>query len=246
MIVIPAIDLIDGRCVRLTEGAFDTVQAYSDNPATVAREMANAGAQRLHVVDLDAARGLENNLSAIRGIRQAFPGVIEVGGGIRTLKDAQRVLDIGVDYLIVGTAVAKTPKLVANWARALGPVLIAGIDARDGVVKTSGWKSESSLRAVELAAEVKQLGVIEIIHTDISRDGTLKGPNTAEAVAIAQVSGLPVIISGGIGSMEHLETLAASAPIGICGVIFGKALYEGRVNLEKAIRLLEGGPGNTR
>jgi len=246
MRVIPAIDLIDGRCVRLSEGDFATVQAYSDNPTLVAQEMADAGAQRLHVVDLDAARGLENNLSTVGKIRRAFPGVIDFGGGIRTLQDAYKILDLGVDYLVLGTAVVKTPIHVANWARVLGPVLIAGIDARDGLVRISGWESDSTFRAVELAAEIQQLGVIEIIHTDISRDGTLKGPNTSEAAAVAQASGLPVIISGGIGSMKHLESLAASPPIGISGVILGKALYEGHVNLEDAIRLLESEPDSVR
>ena len=244
MIAIPAIDLLDGHCVRLTEGVFDTVKIYGDDPAAVARSFAEAGARRLHVVDLDAARGSEgrtagDNRDSIRAIRKAFPGVLEVGGGIRSFEDAEILRDIGVDLLIVGTALVKRPEEVATWTAKLGPVIIAGIDARNGEVKVSGWEVGSSLRASDLAVQARKLGVVEIIYTDISRDGTLTGPNVPETAAVAASSGLPVIISGGVGSMTDLESLAAEKPAGISGVIFGKALYEGRVNLIEAIRILE-------
>ncbi len=241
MIAIPAIDLINGRCVRLTEGVYSTEKAYSDDPAAMAASFAEAGASRLHVVDLDAARGQGSNRAAIAAIRAAFPGKMDVGGGVRSLEDARELKDLGVDYMVVGTALAKRPEEVGSWAAALGPVLIAGIDARDGEVKVAGWEAGSSLRATDLAARAKELGLVEIIYTDISRDGTLTGPNVAETVAVAEASGLPVVISGGVGGMEDLEKLAADNPPGVSGVIFGKALYEGRVDLAEAVRLLDRG-----
>ena len=240
MTAIPAIDLIDGHCVRLTEGVFDTAKIYGDDPAAVARSFAEAGARRLHVVDLDAARGSGSNRDAIKAIRKAFPGILDVGGGIRSIEDARVLKSIGVDLLIAGTALVKKPDDIAAWAEELGPMIVAGIDARDGEVKVSGWEDGSSLRAVDLAAKVRDLGVVEIIYTDISRDGTLSGPNIPETAAIAASSGLPVIISGGVGSMGDLELLAKEKPAGVTGVIFGKALYEGRVNLKEAIQILGG------
>jgi phosphoribosylformimino-5-aminoimidazole carboxamide ribotide isomerase len=240
MIAIPAIDLIDGHCVRLTEGVFDTAKVYGDDPAAVAREFARSGAERLHVVDLDAARGSGHNRDTIRKIRDAFPGLLDVGGGIRSLEDARALRDAGVDLLVVGTALVRKPEEVAAWAAELGPVLVAGIDARDGEVKVSGWEAGSSIRAADLAFKARTLGLIEIIYTDISRDGTLSGPNIAETAAVAEVSGLPVIISGGVGSAADLEVLAVDPPRGVSGVIFGKALYEGKLNLEDAIRILGG------
>ncbi len=238
MTAIPAIDLIDGHCVRLTEGDFDTVQIYGEDPAETARSFAKAGAERLHVVDLDAARGTGENREAIKAVRDSFPGVLDVGGGIRSIEEARILKSLGVDFLIVGTALVKQPDDVAAWADELGPVFVAGIDARDGEVKVSGWEDGSKFRAVDLAAQARNLGMVEIIYTDISRDGTLSGPNIPETAAVAAFSGLPVIISGGVGSMADLEKIAEEHPLGISGVIFGKALYEGRVNLKEAIRIL--------
>jgi len=238
MIAIPAIDLIDGHCVRLTEGKFNTVKKYDDDPVAVARSFSEAGAERLHVVDLDAARGSGSNRETISAIREVFSGVLEVGGGIRSLEDARQVKTLGVDLLIVGTALVKNPREVAFWVDELGPVFIAGIDARNGEVKVSGWEAGSSLRAVDLAVHSRELGLVEIIYTDISRDGTLAGPNVSETAAVAAASGLPVIISGGVGSMEDLESLTGENTRGISGVIFGKALYEGRLNLREAIQIL--------
>ena len=238
MIAIPAIDLIKGRCVRLTEGAFDTEKAYSDDPAAMAASFAAAGATRLHIVDLDAARGGGNNRDSIRAIRVAFPGILDVGGGVRSLEDARSLRDIGVDFLVVGTTLAKRPDEVAAWAAELGPVLIAGIDARNGEVQVAGWETGSSMRATDLAARSRELGLVEIIYTDISRDGTLSGPNVPETVAVAEASGLPVVISGGVGGMDDLRSLAEDPPAGVSGVIFGKALYEGRVDLREAVAML--------
>ncbi len=238
MTAIPAIDLIDGRCVRLTEGDFDTVKVYGEDPVEVARSFAASGAERLHVVDLDAARGTGGNRESIKAIRKAFPGVLDVGGGIRSIEEARSLKSLGVDFLIIGTALVKKPDDVAAWADELGSVFVAGIDARDGEVKVSGWEDGSTIPAADLAVQARSLGMVEIIYTDISRDGTLSGPNIPETAAVAASSGLPVIISGGVGSMADLEKLAAEHPKGISGVIFGKALYEGRVNLKDAIRIL--------
>lgn len=240
MIAIPAIDLINGRCVRLTEGVFDTAKIYQDNPASVAAEFAEAGVKRLHLVDLDAARGQGDNRVVIAAVRKAFPGILDVGGGVRSLDDARALKDLGVDLMVVGTALAKTPDEVARWASLLPNVLVAGIDARGGEVKISGWESDSSLRATDLAAKAREIGLAEIIYTDIARDGTLSGPNVLETVAVARASGLPVVISGGVSGMDDLRLLAADPPEGVSGVIFGKALYEGRIELNEAVHLLGG------
>jgi phosphoribosylformimino-5-aminoimidazole carboxamide ribotide isomerase len=240
MIAIPAIDLIDGRCVRLTEGVFDTAKVYGDDPAAVARGFAEAGVRRLHLVDLDAARGEGNNREVIAEVRKAFPGILDVGGGVRSLEDAKSLGDLGVDLMVVGTALAKDPDEVARWAAILPGSLVAGIDAREGEVKISGWESGSSLRAVGLAAKAREIGMAEIIYTDIARDGTLTGPNVPETVAVAEASGLPVVISGGVSGMDDLRSLADDPPVGVSGVIFGKALYEGHIDLSEAVRLLGG------
>lgn len=240
MTAIPAIDLIDGRCVRLTEGRFDSVRVYNEDPVETAKSFAGAGARRLHVVDLDAARGQGDNRRSIALIRRAFPGIIDVGGGVRKSKDAENLLDIGIDLIVVGTSLAENPEEVGEWTADFGQVFIAGIDARDGMVKTSGWEEGSVLRAVDLAVTAGELGLIEIIYTDIARDGTMKGPNISETETIAAASGLPVIISGGVGSMADLKAMTTNLSRGITGVIFGKALYEGTIDLCEAIKTLGG------
>jgi len=239
MLAIPAIDLLSGRCVRLRQGAYDSAEVYSRKPDEIAARYAAAGAKRLHIVDLDAARGRGDNHRVIRKIRKAFPGTINLGGGIRSLEIARRILEMGIDLLVVGTALVKTPRQVSKWADVLGPVLIAGIDAEGGLVRISGWREGSVIRSAKLAARIKGLGLKEIIYTDISRDGMLTGPNIQESVAIAENAGLPLIISGGVGELAHLQAIVDAVPAGISGVILGKALYEGRFLLEDAIRLME-------
>ncbi|OQX29264.1 MAG: 1-(5-phosphoribosyl)-5-[(5-phosphoribosylamino)methylideneamino]imidazole-4-carboxamide isomerase [Spirochaeta sp. LUC14_002_19_P3] len=238
MTVIPAIDLMEGRCVRLTEGIFSTSRVYSDDPVETAKTFADMGAKRLHVVDLDAALSRSDNRKTIKAIRGAFPGLIEVGGGVRQSEAAAALIDMGIDKIVVGTALVKKPQEVGEWAARHGGVFIAGIDARDGEVRTSGWEEGSTLSAAELALQAKELGITEIIFTDISRDGTLRGPNTQSAAAIAKASGLPVILSGGVGRLSHLEALANHTPKGISGLIIGKALYEGSIDLQEAMALL--------
>jgi len=238
MLAIPAIDLLCGRCVRLEQGSYESAKVYSEKPDEVAARYAEAGAKRLHVVDLDAARGNGDNHKTIRGIRRTFPGTINLGGGIHSLEAARRILGMGIDFLVVGTALVKIPNQVSKWADVLGPVLIAGIDADGGIIKISAWQEESAIRAAKLAARVRDLGLIEVIYTDISRDGMLKGPNIQESAAIAAISGLPLIISGGIGELSHLQAIADSAVVGISGVILGKVLYEDKFLLKDALRLM--------
>jgi len=238
MQAIPAIDLLDGRCVRLKQGSYNSAKFYNESPDNIAAQYAAAGAKRLHIVDLDAARGSGDNHKAIREIRRAFPGTINLGGGIRSLEIARRILEMGIDLLVVGTALVKTPNQVSKWADALGPILIAGLDAYGGIIKISGWHESASIRAIELAARIRGLGLREIIYTDISKDGMLTGPNMQESIAIAENSGLPLIISGGIGELAHLQAIVDTAPASISGVILGKALYEGRFPLEDAIRVM--------
>ncbi|RLW69725.1 MAG: 1-(5-phosphoribosyl)-5-[(5-phosphoribosylamino)methylideneamino]imidazole-4-carboxamide isomerase [spirochete symbiont of Stewartia floridana] len=241
MVAIPAIDIIDGRCVRLTEGSFDSVKVYGGHPAATAKSFAQDGAERLHVVDLDAARGKGDNRPGIATIREAFSGVLEVGGGVRTSDDVQQLLDLGADRIVVGTALATKPKEVEHWISLYGGVFIAGIDARDGMVKISGWQQSSEIEAADLAVQSRDMGMVEIIYTNIARDGTMKGPDIDYAASLADISGIPVILSGGVGSMSDLEQLAMKPSSGISGIIFGMALYEGRINLPKAISILGGG-----
>ena len=238
MLIIPAIDLLGGRCVRLKQGAYESAKVYSDKPDEIAAQYAAAGARRLHIVDLDAARGSGDNHTVIREIRKVFPGIINLGGGIRSLEIARRVLEIGVDLLVVGTALVENPKQVSKWTDVLGPVFVAGLDAEGGLVKISGWREKSTIRTIKLATRIKDLGLKEIIYTDISRDGMLTGPNIQESIVIAEKSGLPLIISGGIGELAHLQAIIDTASTAISGVILGKALYEGKFLLKDAIELM--------
>lgn len=233
--VVPAIDLIDGRCVRLTQGDYGRSTEYRQDPSEVACEFARAGATRIHVVDLDAARGGGNNRDALSGIRASFDGILEVGGGVRTYDDVQRLLDVGVDRLVVGTVLAREPDSVARWCRAHPGVIVAGIDAREGIVKVSGWTEDDGLSAEALATTAGGLGCVSIIYTDISVDGTGDGPDLAGAREVRRASGLPVIASGGVGTVGHVEACAAARPDGIVGVIAGRALYEGTIDLAEVL-----------
>lgn len=235
MIVIPSIDILDGKCVRLFQGDYGKVTDYGDAPDAIASGFHNAGASRLHVVDLDAARGGTSNRDIIRKIRESFAGTIEVGGGIRTDEDIKELLDVGVDRLIVGTILAKEPDRVGSWIQKYGGVFIGGIDARDRMVKVSGWEKDSGLTAVDLAKTAKKLGIISIVHTNISKDGTLSGPDIAGTAEIGDAAELPVIVSGGVSSMDDLDAIAAYGAKHITGVITGKAVYEGKIDIGLAL-----------
>jgi len=235
MTVIPSIDILDGGCVRLYQGDYDKVTGYSEVPEDIAGEFQDAGATRLHVVDLDAARGAGHNREVIARIREVFKGTIEVGGGIRSEKDIDELLEVGVDRLIVGTILARSPETVARWISAYSRVFIGGIDARDGMVKVSGWERDSGLRADALAVKAREIGILSIVYTNISLDGTLSGPDIEGTAEVGEASGLPVIVSGGVSGMEDLQRIHDYAAESIVGVITGKAVYEGRIDIKTAL-----------
>ena len=236
MIIIPAIDLIDGKCVRLTKGDYDTSKIYNEDPVETARAFEAAGAERIHIVDLDAARGGKNNREVIKKIRNSVSCIIETGGGIRTSEDVKELVDCGITRMIAGTVLAKNPDTVAGWIAEYGPYFIAGIDALNGEVKVSGWEKGSGLSDTELARVSAEMGIISIVYTNIAKDGMLSGPDIENTVRIAEESGLPVILSGGISSEADFKTVCTRAQgSGISGIITGKAIYEGRIDLKKII-----------
>jgi len=233
--VIPAIDLRRGCCVRLIQGQSHQETIYSREPVKVAEGFAKAGAERLHVVDLDGAfSGRPGNLDVIRAVAAAVSVPVEVGGGIRDLETIEMVLDAGASYVILGTAACENPGLVAAACRRHPGRIIVGIDARDGLVAVRGWVESSGMDPLDLARRMVDLGVQEIIFTDIARDGMLTGPNT-EALEKMTGAGAKVIASGGVAALEDIRAIAKLAGRGIIGVIVGKALYSGRFTLEAAI-----------
>ena len=239
MIIIPAIDLLDGECVRLKQGNYAESTVYSGNPVEVAKEFVGYGAERIHVVDLDAARGEgKNNRDKIEAIRKAVTVPLEIGGGVRKASDIRALLDIGVDRLILGTVLAKDVDTVAGWVREFGKVFIAGIDAKDGVVKVSGWHEKTPWNDLALAIKAAAIGIDEIIYTNIDVDGMLSGPDIENTNRIAEAVGVDVILSGGIGSTSDILEVYKRGNRGISGVITGRALYDGRVNLQDAIMRL--------
>jgi len=237
MLVVPAIDLLGGRCVRLHQGDYAQAESYDLDPVEVARGFAAAGARRIHVVDLDAARtGAGVNRPILGAIRRAVNVTVEVGGGIRTDDDVKALLDQGVDRLVVGTVLVKNPDLVASWTAKFGARFVAGIDARDGEVKVSGWEEGSALQDLDLAARCRQLGLISIVYTNIARDGTLGGPDLDRTLAVAEAARLPVILSGGVASKDDFAAARRSNHPLLAGVITGKALYKNRIDLGEVIR----------
>ncbi len=236
MIIIPAIDLIDGKCVRLYKGDYSTSKVYNEDPVETAKAFEAAGAARIHIVDLDAARGDGNNRDVIKKIRSSVSAVVETGGGIRTTEDVQELVDCGIERMIAGTVLAKDPDRVASWIARFGAKFIAGIDALNGEVKVSGWEKGSGLTDTALAKASAEMGIISIVYTNIAKDGTLSGPDLENTLRIARESGIPVILSGGISSADDVEMVCAEAKgRGISGIITGKALYEGKMDIESVI-----------
>jgi len=237
MLLIPAIDLRGGSCVRLHQGSFAETTRYSTDPVAVARGYADRGARWVHVVDLDAAEGRgADNLRVIERIRSALPCRLEVGGGVRSEEQAARLLSLGVDRIVVGTTLARSPKEVAGWTTRFGRRFAAGVDARDGRVKVSGWAEDAGVEDTNFAAGLSALGMGWMIYTNISRDGTLAGPDIGRTVAAARAAGLPTILSGGIGSERDVIGVSECAEPLVVGVILGKALYESRIDLDALIR----------
>jgi phosphoribosylformimino-5-aminoimidazole carboxamide ribotide isomerase len=242
MDVIPAIDLLEGRCVRLYQGDYERSQVFNDNPADVARQWVDQGASRLHVVDLDGAKvGHPVNTKAIESIVQAVPVSVQVGGGLRDRTGVTQLLDIGVQRVILGTAAVEDHPLVKQLCEEFPGQIVVGIDARNGLVATRGWLETSEVKATDLAQQMSQLGVAAIIYTDIHRDGTLTGPNLDALRELARGISIPVIASGGVSSVTDLLSLLALEPLGVNGVIVGRALYTGDVSLKEALQAV--GPG---
>ena len=239
MQLIPAIDLRDGRCVRLVQGDFDQTTVYGDDPVATAQRWEAAGATRIHVVDLDGAKaGRPTQTATVAAIVRAVAVPVQLGGGLRDADTVAAALDLGVSDVILGTAAVRDPELLALLVARYGAAITVGIDARNGVVATEGWLASSRRRATELADQVAQLGVSRIIYTDISRDGTLTEPNYAQTAALVRPDGPAIIASGGVARIEHLQKLAG---YGIAGAIIGTALYTGHLDLAAALVALRNG-----
>ncbi len=239
MIVYPAIDLKDGSCVRLRQGAMDQATVYASDPAAQARAWQAAGCQWLHVVDLNGAfAGRSVNIAAVEAILAASEVPVQLGGGIRDMAGVERWLHAGVRRVILGSAAVKTPALVHEACRAFPGRVAVGIDARDGVVATEGWAEASNIAALELALRFEDAGVAAIIYTDIGRDGMLGGVNLAATVALGSRLRTKVIASGGVGSLDDLRALRDAGPA-IDGVIVGRALYDGRIGLGEALAVFD-------
>ncbi len=234
MEVIPAIDLRDGKCVRLYQGDYNRETVFSDDPASVALDWQESGAARIHVVDLDgAATGALANLEALRRICRAVRVPVQAGGGIRDVDSATRVMDAGAQRIILGTAAVKEPSLVERACSRFGAEAVAvGVDARDGMAAVRGWRETTGVSALDLMRSMADLGVRRFVYTDISRDGTLTSPNFEAIEDVAARCDAALVVSGGVASSEHVARLAA---MGVEGVIIGRALYTGDVALKEAI-----------
>ena len=236
MLILPAIDLRGGNCVRLVKGDFKQETIYSEHPEEIALRWEGEGAEFLHVVDLDGAlAGEPQNMDAIKRILQAVTIPVEVGGGIRSMESIDRLLSIGVSRVILGSVAVHKEELVREACSAYGNRIVVGIDAKKGIVATDGWEKSASISAVELAKKLGAFGLETIIYTDISRDGTLSGVNVTETAHLARASGIKVIASGGVKSISDIEELKKRECDGIIGVIVGKSIYEGTLTLTEAI-----------
>lgn len=236
MLVIPAIDLKDGKCVRLRQGLMDDSTVYGDDPVSMAQRWVDAGARRLHLVDLNGAfAGTPVNGEAVTAIAKKFPKLpIQIGGGIRSIEIIEQYLNAGVSYVIIGTKAVKEPQFIAEVCKKFPNRIIVGIDAKNGLVATDGWAEVSSVKATDLAKRFEQDGVTAIVYTDISRDGMMQGVNVEATVALAEASTIPVIASGGVTNMDDIRALKKVAAKGILGAITGRAIYENTLNLTEA------------
>jgi phosphoribosylformimino-5-aminoimidazole carboxamide ribotide isomerase len=237
MIVIPAIDLKNGRCVRLLQGRKSEMTVYNESPVEVAREFAAAGAQIIHVVDLDGAfdEASSSNRAVVGDIIEAVDVPIEFGGGIRTLGDVRQLCNAGVARVVVGTVAAEHPDVLKELVDEFPLQICVGIDARDGRVMTRGWETATPLWATDLARAVAECGVERIIYTDIARDGTLVGPNIQQTLAVAEAGNVRVTASGGVSSLDDIKRLRDAGDRRLDSVIIGKALYEGKFKLAEAV-----------
>jgi phosphoribosylformimino-5-aminoimidazole carboxamide ribotide isomerase len=239
MIVIPAIDLKNGLCVRLLQGRKSEMTVYNEDPVAVARAFAAAGAEMIHVVDLDGAFNEDEspNRAVVRQIIKAVDVPIEFGGGIRTIEDVRQLCDAGVTRVVVGTMAAEQPDMLVKFVDEFPEKICVGIDARDGRVMTRGWETATPLMAVDLARSVAECSVERIIYTDIARDGALVGPNIEQTLAVAEAANVRVTASGGVSSLDDIKRLRDTGDARVDSVIVGKALYEGKFKLEEAIKI---------
>ena len=234
MEVIPAIDLRDGKCVRLTQGDYDRETVFSDDPIAVAERWVVSGARRIHVVDLDGARdGVRANAAVVERLAREAGVPLQVGGGIRTADDAAGLIDLGVDRVIFGTAAVETPAEVESAVARLGPEhVVVGLDARDGFISTRGWLENTGLSALDLVQDMAARGVTRYLHTDVGRDGTLTGPNVDAIEDILSNVRISLVAAGGFAELSHL---AEVAKIGVEAVVIGTAIYTGAIDFEDAV-----------
>ncbi|NLV23600.1 MAG: 1-(5-phosphoribosyl)-5-[(5-phosphoribosylamino)methylideneamino]imidazole-4-carboxamide isomerase [Deltaproteobacteria bacterium] len=241
MIIIPAIDLKEGRCVRLEQGIMERDTVYSDDPAAQARTWQEQGGEMLHIVDLDGAfAGSPRNRNAIRAIVQTVGIPVELGGGIRDLVTIDSYLQLGIERVVLGSVAQKNPQFVKDACRLFPGRIVVGIDAKNGFVAIHGWQKVTDTKAVDLAVRMEGFGVEAIIYTDIARDGMLTGPNIDATRELADAVSVPVIASGGVSSLQDIENLLTIERFGVTGVITGKALYSGALDLRQAVALAKG------
>ncbi len=241
MIILPAIDLKEGRCVRLEQGLMDKDTVYHDDPAAQARIWQKQGGEYLHLVDLNGAfAGVPKNKAAIEAIVAAIDIPCEIGGGIRDMQTIEAYLELGVDRVILGTIAKENPRLVEEACRRFPGRIVVGIDAKDGLVAVRGWADLTEKKAVDLAREMEDFGVAAIIYTDIARDGMMQGPNIEATQALAEAITIPVIASGGVSSLEDIRRLLQIESFGVTGIITGKAIYSGAIDLREAVSLVQG------
>lgn len=233
----PAIDIMDGKCVRLIKGQAHRKTIYNNDPIAVAKRFEEMGAKHLHVVDLDGAfKGYKQNESVIEAITHSVKIPVQVGGGLRKIDDINRLFDLGVSRVVLGTVIIEDPSVFEMAVMQYGHKIVAGVDSKDGIVVIKGWVEKSGISALELANRVKQIGVSRIIYTDVAKDGMMQGPNFEAAIKLQKETGLKVIASGGVSGLDDLIKLNEA---GIYGAIVGKSLYEGTVDLKEACKLVE-------
>lgn len=239
MKIIPAIDIQNGNCVRLKQGDFSQETIFHDNPVDMAKKWVEEGAERLHLVDLDGARlGSPVNIKIVSDICKSIPNIpIQIGGGIRDIETAERYLETGASFIIIGTKAVENPNFIKELCNKFPGKIIVGVDAKNGEVATDGWKSISNRNVVELSKEFEGYGVTEIVYTDIEKDGMMKGLNINATLNLAKNVNIPIIASGGVSCIEDINKISAYIDSGISGIIIGRALYEKKISIEEAKKI---------